>query len=89
MSNTDSDRAVGAVKAQRRGRLLLLVSGVVFVLYLANVLVGKASTLAGATSPVSIGDVPEFLLLFLASASFAVAVIQLEIAAERGPNGGR
>ena len=85
MPSSETESAARSARARRRGRLLLIVSGVVFGLYLANVLVGKLPAAAGSASPLNIGDVPEFILLFLASASFAVAVIQLEIAAERDP----
>jgi len=53
-----------------------------FVLYLTNVLVTKMQMLMGNTSPVHIGDVGEFLLLFATAITFVIAALQSEKASK-------
>lgn len=60
------------------GRWALVASAIFFGLYLANVLIGKASALMGASEPMSAGDVPEFLTLFAATICFVIATLSKE-----------
>ena len=60
------------------GRWALVASAVLFGLYLANVVIGKASALLGASEPMSAGDVPEFLTLFAASICFVIGTLSKE-----------
>ncbi len=64
------------------GRWALVASALFFGLYLANVLVGKASALMGASEPMSAGDVPEFLALFAATICFVIGTLSKEKQAE-------
>lgn len=59
---------------QSAGNRLLRLSGALFALYAGNILVGKISIMT-AGDVVGMGDVAEFLTLFGAAASFAVAVL--------------
>lgn len=59
-------------------RWALVASAILFGLYLINVLVGKVSALMGASEPMSIGDVPEFLCLLAASICFVAGTLSKE-----------
>ena len=64
------------------GRWALVGSAIFFGLYLANVLIGKASALMSAGEPMSLGDVPEFLTLFAATICFVIGTLSKEKQAE-------
>ena len=66
------------VKRARPGRTLLLASTVVFLLLVANIIVGKISILSGATSAPGVGDVGEFVTLFIAVVLFIAACLARE-----------
>ncbi|MCB2099832.1 MAG: hypothetical protein KDE22_03105 [Rhodobacterales bacterium] len=63
---------------RNKGSRALILSAVLFGLYVINVLAGKASVLFGASTPFNINDVAEFLLLFGASMAFVVATLMRE-----------
>lgn len=52
----------------------LRLSGVLFALYLGNVLLGKLFILMGWGN-FGMGDVPEFLTLFLTAVAFVIAIL--------------
>ena len=68
---------------QSAGNWPLWLSGALFALYAGNILVGKISIMT-AGDVVGMGDVAEFLTLFGAAASFAVAVLIKEQEEEAG-----
>ncbi|MCG8355472.1 MAG: hypothetical protein MI920_07885 [Kiloniellales bacterium] len=78
MSDSSQEDRDLDVKAPRRGRIALWCAAGLFLAYLAHVVVGKVSVVSGASIAAGFGDVPEFLLLFLACLCFAVAILQLE-----------
>lgn len=59
-------------------RWALMASALFFALYLANVLIGKASALMGASEPMSVGDLPEFLTLLAATICFVIGTLSKE-----------
>lgn len=67
-------------RVQARGRLAFRAALLFFCLYVLNVLVGKISVMAGATTPIHAGDVPEFLILLAAIISFVIAALAREAA---------
>lgn len=69
---------------KRRGRAALILAGAGFAVFVANAVVGKASLLLGAPTPVHLGNVPEFLLLVLAVICFVVAILERERAEANG-----
>lgn len=86
MPETSANLDISQSKARWRGRIFLMISAIFFALYLANVLVGKWAIMSGSTNPFDIGDVAEFLLLFLASVNFVIAILQFEIAEGKAPS---
>ena len=64
--------------AKEIGRGWLIVSGVMFAIYCANVLVGKISLLADVKPFFSLGDVGEFITLFLAVICLVVVMLERE-----------
>ena len=69
-----------AHQPQAKGRLAFRGALLFFSLYVLNVLVGKVSVMAGATTPVHAGDVPEFLILLAAIICFVIAALGREAA---------
>lgn len=66
------------------------LSGLFFAFYAANVLSGKLSVLAGSENR-GVGDVAEFLLLFIAVICFVAGTLFLERRRDRpqhSPDGG-
>ncbi len=68
---------------KRRGNVSLAIFFVLFVLFTANVLLGKAGIAFGWKFPFLLGDVAEFLLLLLAALFF----MRTALAAERTDDG--
>lgn len=64
-----------------RSRANLLISGVLFAGFLANVIVGKLAIMDGATVLPGVGDVGEFVLLLLAVLFFIAGCLRREAAA--------
>ena len=64
----------------------LLFAGFFFLLYLANVLTGKASMFLIGSPKVFLKDVLEFLVLLGASAFFVIAILISEFKSEGVPN---
>ncbi len=67
-----------ASKMRSKSGLLLRLSGVMFLVYLANVLTGKTSVLLDGGPVVFFNDVVEFLTLFCSTALFVAAVLVRE-----------
>ena len=65
-------------RPRARGRLAKWAAILFFSLYVLNVLAGKVSVMAGATTPVHAGDVPEFLILLAAIICFIIAALNTE-----------
>jgi len=63
----------------KRGKGALLTCFVLFALYFINVLLGKANISFGLNIP-HLGNVAEFLLLFVACISLVVAALKSEAA---------
>lgn len=60
------------------GRGLLWASLVLFLLFAANVAVGKIAVTAGASTAPGVGDVGEFLILFATVVLFIAACLARE-----------
>jgi len=67
-------------RVQARGRWAFRGALLFFSLYVLNVLVGKISVMAGATTPFHAGDVAEFLILLAAIICFVIAALSREAA---------
>ncbi len=59
----------------------LIVAGLLFAGFLANLIVGKLAIMQGATQLPGLGDVGEFVLLLLTVLFFIVGCLQREAAA--------
>ena len=70
----------------RGGRVALWVALGLFVVLIANIVVGKIAVLGGATTVPGLGDVGEFLVLFVAVLLFIVACLARETAATESEN---
>ena len=66
---------------KRGGRVALWLALGLFVVFVTNVVVGKIAVLGGATTLPGLGDVGEFLVLFVAVLLFIVACLTRETAA--------
>ena len=62
---------------------LLLAAALLFVLFIANVIIGKFAILSGATVVPGLGDVGEFLVLFVSVVLFIGVCLRREMAADR------
>lgn len=60
------------------GRGLMLASLLVFLVFAGNIVIGKVATLQGATTAPGLGDVGEFLTLFVAVVLFIAACLTRE-----------
>lgn len=61
-----------------RGRVPLILAAAAFLAFLTNAVIGKASLLLNASTPVDMGSVPEFALLIFATGCFVVAILEKE-----------
>ena len=68
-------------KAAKPGKGLLIASLVFALVFISNIVIGKVSVMQGATEAVGIGDVGEFLVLFVAVVLFIAACLARERAA--------
>ncbi len=64
-----------------KSRAALLAAGLLFLAFLANVIVGKLAIMEGATVLPGLSDVGEFVLLLLAVLLFIVGCLKREAAA--------
>ena len=64
------------------GRGMLLAAAILFLVFVANIVIGKIAVLGGATVVPGLGDVGEFLVLFAAVVLFIVACLTRERAAD-------
>ena len=64
----------------------LRIAGILFLVYLANVFMGKASMFLLESPKVFLSDVLEFLVLFAASVFFVIAILISEFELESDPN---
>ena len=60
------------------GRGPLLAAAILFLVFVANIVIGKIAVLGGATVVPGLGDVGEFLVLFAAVVLFIVACLTRE-----------
>jgi hypothetical protein len=60
----------------------LLAAGILFLVFVANIVIGKIAILGGATVVPGLGDVGEFLVLFAAVVLFIIACLSRERAAD-------
>lgn len=67
----------------KKGRVMLYISLFGFTLYVANVVIHKANIVFG-WKIWNLGNVGEFLLLFLASTILTIAAMQREVALGNG-----
>jgi len=65
-------------KKPRPGRVPLYASIAVFLVFAANIVIGKVAIVQGATSTPGLGDVGEFLTLFVAVVLFIAACLAHE-----------
>ena len=61
---------------------MLLAAAILFLVFVANIVIGKIAVLGGATVVPGLGDVGEFLVLFAAVVLFIVACLSRERAAD-------
>ena len=73
-------------KGPKPGRGLLLASLAVFLIFAANIVIGKIATMQGATTAPGLGDVGEFLTLFVAVVLFIAACLKRERAEKAAAN---
>ena len=71
---------------KRGGRVALWLALGLFVVFIINVVAGKIAVLGGATTLPGLGDVGEFLVLFVAVLLFIVACLARETAATDSEN---
>ena len=64
----------------------LNIAGILFLVYLANIFMGKALMFLLESPKVFLSDVLEFLVLFTASAFFVIAILINEFELEGDPN---
>ena len=60
------------------GRGMLLAAAILFLVFIANIVIGKIAVLGGATVVPGLGDVGEFLVLFAAVVLFIAACLTRE-----------
>lgn len=65
-------------RGAKPGRMFLLAALVFFLGFAANIVIGKIAILQGATETPGLGDVGEFLTLFVAVALFIAACLVRE-----------
>ena len=73
-------------KAKKPGRLLLLASLGTFLIFAGSILLGKITVSQGATKASGLGDVGEFLTLFVSVVLFIAACLARERAAKEKAN---
>ena len=69
-------------KAKKPGRFLLLASLGFFLIFAVSVVIGKITVTQGATQASGLGDVGEFLVLFVSVVLFIAACLAHERAAK-------
>ena len=57
----------------------LIIAGILFGLFLLNIVLGKAALVAGTEPILSVGDVGEFLILLAAVIFFVIVVLHREL----------
>ena len=67
-------------------RFALWGAGILFVIFAANIVIGKIAILGGATTVPGLGDVGEFLVLFAAVVLFIAACVARERAEDPNDN---
>ena len=74
-------------KTAKPGKRFLIASLVFAFVFVANIIIGKISVMQGATEAMGLGDVGEFLVLFVAVVLFIAACLARERAttAEKSP----
>ena len=65
------------------GRGALLAAAIFFLVFVANIVIGKIAIVGGATTAPGLGDVGEFLVLFAAVVLFIAACLARERAQNR------
>ena len=78
MAETGEDAPAG----RTAGRWTLLAAGALFLVFVANIVIGKMAVLEGATEVPGLGDVGEFLVLFATVVLFIVTCLNRERAAD-------
>ena len=73
-------------KTPKPGRGFLLASLACFVVFAANIVIGKIAIARGATTTPGLGDVGEFLTLFVAVVLFIAACLAREHAEASASN---
>jgi hypothetical protein len=78
MTTTDPAADAKAAPTPRSARGAYAVSLVLFVVYVVDVLAGKAASLAGIVPPWRLGDVGEFLVVLAMAVTFVAGLILSE-----------
>ena len=68
------------------GGKALIGAGLLFAVFIANIVIGKIAVLGGATTVPGLGDIGEFLVLFAAVVLFIVACLARERAQDQENN---
>ena len=68
------------------GRLALIGAGILFLVFAGNIVIGKIAVAGGATTAPGLGDVGEFLVLFVAVVLFIAACLDRERAQDQDNN---
>lgn len=79
MSTSNSEETA---KNPKPGRYLMLASFGFFLAYAANIVIGKIAMSQGATTLPGVGDVGEFLILFVSVVLFIAAYLARERASK-------
>ena len=61
-----------------KGRFYLVAAGVVFAVFVADVLIAKVQVLSGNTMPVHLGDTLQFIVMLVAVTLFVIGTLARE-----------
>ncbi len=65
-------------------RLCFRAAGVVFAIFVADILIAKVQVMSGTVMPFHLGDWPQFLVLLVAVTLFVIGALAREEAEKRG-----
>ena len=72
------DKSASGRNTAKPGKGFLIASLAFAIVFVANIIIGKISIMQGATEAMGIGDVGEFLVLFVAVVLFIAACLARE-----------
>ena len=81
-----TSKSSAGTSGPKPGRWLLLAALGVFLVFAANIVIGKIATMQGATTVPGLSDTGEFLTLFVAVVLFIAACLARERAEKSAKN---